>query len=112
VPIEFTICPEFAFRRTSRRRRVASPAESGAILRRSLAERELRTWRLRWNRKSAPLVAYVRSIWTQARGAVLPITWTPVGESAVVVRFAAPSFDRVFESGPNGSVEIEFEEVR
>lgn len=110
MPITFDVCAEFPYTRTSIRR--ATAVELGGIRQvRQINQRELRIFTLTWDKAPLILQRRIKAIWDEAYGAVLSMSYTPEGESALNVRFRSDTLTRVYDSAVTGSLTIELEEV-
>lgn len=106
----FDICAEFPYTRVSKRR--AAFSDLGGMRQvRQINQRELRVYTLVWDRAPAPLLRRIKALFYATYGPVLAMDYTPEGESAIRVRFARDTMERVFDSTATGSLTIELEEV-
>jgi hypothetical protein len=96
---------------TSQRRAVQSPIESGQSRARQINERALRRWELTFDSIDGILTEVERA-WALTFGPVLSISYTPPGGSAVDVRFAEDTLERVRRNAAAGSVTVILEEIR
>lgn len=105
----WTMCPARLVE-TSQRRAVQSPIESGQSRARQINERALRRWELVYDSLDGILTEVERA-WT-ITGGILAISYTPPGGSAVDVRFAEDTLERVRRNAAAGSVTVILEEIR
>jgi hypothetical protein len=105
----FDLPPGFEIVRRSTRRAYASTREHGNVRTRQVREREVRRWTLRYRIAPKGFEYVVHDFWSDSFGA-LDIDWTPPGESAIRVRFAAPP-SVTWRNEHVVSLEIEIEEV-
>ena len=108
--IDFDICAEFPFTRTSVRRALFS--DLGGIRQvRQVNQRERRVFVLVWDKAPLQLQRRIKAIWADTYGPVRAMNFTPPGESELEVRFRKDSLSRVYSSAASGSLELELEEV-
>ena len=106
----WTLCPARLVE-TSIRKAYKSPADSGHSRARQVNQRELRQWELVYD-SSDLILDEVERAWAATKGPVLSLSYTPPDGSALEVRFASYTLDRVRRSVATGSVTIVLEEVR
>lgn len=109
--IDFDLPAEFELTRTSARRAVSSAPEMGVRRARQIAERQIRTFQLKWKNAGEGIFRRLDLLWAATKGNVVPMNFTPPGESQIEVRFAAPdiAYNRVSVFG--GELALELEEV-
>jgi len=78
---------------------------------REINERPLRRWTLTYSSTDL-ILDEVERAWAATYGPVLALSYTPPGESAIEVRFAANTLQRVRTSVATGQVTIVLEEIR
>ena len=105
----WTMCPATLVE-TSQRRAIQAPAELNQSRGRQINERELRRWVLTYD-SLAGILTEVERAWT-ITGGILAISYTPPGGSAVDVRFAEDTLERVRRNPAAGSVTVILEEIR
>lgn len=106
----WTMCPARLIE-TSIRRAVQAPQQSGQSRARQINERALRRWDLVYD-SSDGILDEVERVWDLVHGPVGAISYTPPGGSALDVRFADDTLERVRRSSQTGSVTVTFEEIR
>lgn len=109
--IAWTLEPEFAFTRRAVRRAVQSPASGGFVQRRRLTERELPVCVLRWEKASSATLYAIEQFWKLTKRGVLPVLYTPPGETGVRYRMLGPFSYRI-RSAHGGTIEVELEALR
>jgi len=110
--IAFDLCSEFPTDRVSLRSAVSTPDGSAIVHARNVNETELRVWRIVWDAAPRQLVERLKDLSIAAYGSVLPMDFTPPGESAVEVRFREGTLRYEIQSATSCGIEIELEEVR
>jgi|TARA_Y100000310_G_scaffold49260_1_gene45558 hypothetical protein len=65
---------------------LASPWQSGSLIRRTIDSRTLRRWSLEWTSASSAQAEELEAFHDSQKGAANTFTWTPPGESATTVR--------------------------
>lgn len=111
---EYGVRPDFEHPRRSRRRAIKSPKGSPRRVRRTVNEREVRSWTLSWDDAPEGVVSHLIELWADAAGPVLPMAYTPVGKTdadALDVRFVDDSL--VIEHTRHGAfrIRVAIEEV-
>lgn len=107
----FDICAGFEAVQISTRMNVATPEGSPVVFARQKNERAVRTWQLRFNQDTRPIMLRLKQLAALTFGNVLTMTWTPPGLSAREVRFKNRSMPYVLENGKATSLSVELEEV-
>lgn len=86
----YSLPPGFGIARRSKRRAYASTRDMGHVRAREVREREVRSWTLPYSKVPRGFAEITwDDFWSVSKG-VLDFDWTPPGESAIRVRFAAP----------------------
>lgn len=110
--IDFDICSEFPFTRTSVREAVRSNI-GGNVRVRQKHHRPTRRFVLTFPRATSQLLDVLSRKWDEARGPILPMNYTASGEAAdVEVQFAFPTFEQTVRSTVHGEMSVELVEVR
>jgi hypothetical protein len=79
--------PVGSLTRESRRQAVVTDGSVGPFLARQLDPRPVRRWTITLDPASRNDVRRLNDLWNITRGGILPMTYTPPGESAVAVSF-------------------------
>ena len=74
--------------RLSTRESVVTDGAVGPGLARNMDSRAVRSWELTIDPASHNDVRHINDLWNITRGGILPMSFTPVGESAVAVAFS------------------------
>ena len=106
----WTLCPARVVE-TTMRRAVQSPTDSGHSRGRQINQRSLRSWELVYDSFDL-IIDEIERAWAITKGPVLAVSFTPPGGSAVDVRFASNTLERVRRSVATGSATIVLEEIR
>lgn len=106
----WTLCPARLVE-TSIRKAYQTGSDLGHSRGRQVNQRELRQWELTYDSLDL-ILDEVERAWSATKGPVLSLSYTPPGGSALEVRFASNTLERVRRSTSTGSCTIVLEEVR
>lgn len=102
--------PEFV--RVATRRAAATPDGSPIVRARRINQRVLRSYQIEFSRETPwTVIQALNETWRATKGPVIPMNFTPPGESEIEVRFKKNSKRTVRHSILCGSASVELEEV-